>query len=232
MGEPPGHAEGRSPPGRVLGLDLGDVRTGVAISDADRRLAVPLGTVRAGAPQDLRAISALVRDNDITLVVVGHPLSMSGRPGTRAQHADQLGGDGDPPVVAGFRAGSKTRNFVIARVPRLLAVVTARVAGVPPGGCLRSAPGDSLRATPYFADGACLVRPPLRVTRFARSAPSASPAPPGGFPGWTPDGGRPRHGGDQARVNSASGFSSPAGTLACARRVGRPGVRQILQICR
>ncbi|HEX9375079.1 MAG TPA: Holliday junction resolvase RuvX [Actinomycetota bacterium] len=92
MGEPPGHAEGRSPPGRVLGLDLGDVRTGVAISDADRRLAVPLGTVRAGAPQDLRAISALVRDNDITLVVVGHPLSMSGRPGTRAQHAEQLAG--------------------------------------------------------------------------------------------------------------------------------------------
>jgi len=92
MGEQPEPAGGRSSPGRVLGLDLGDVRTGVAISDSDRRLAVPLGTVRAGAPQDLRAISALVSDNDITLVVVGHPLSMSGRPGPRAQHAEQLAG--------------------------------------------------------------------------------------------------------------------------------------------
>ena len=32
--------------GRVLGLDLGDVRIGVAISDDARRLAVPLGTVQ------------------------------------------------------------------------------------------------------------------------------------------------------------------------------------------
>ena len=37
-------------PGRVLGLDLGDARIGVAISDDDRRLAMPLGTVPTGAP--------------------------------------------------------------------------------------------------------------------------------------------------------------------------------------
>jgi len=37
-------------PGRVLGLDLGDVRIGVAISDDARRLAVPLGTVQVGRP--------------------------------------------------------------------------------------------------------------------------------------------------------------------------------------
>src|SRR5439155_1487897 len=36
--------------GRVLALDLGDVRIGVAISDGDRRMAVPVGTVRTGAP--------------------------------------------------------------------------------------------------------------------------------------------------------------------------------------
>ena len=45
--------------GRVLGLDLGDARIGVAISDDARRLAVPLGTVRTGAPADLKAVAAL-----------------------------------------------------------------------------------------------------------------------------------------------------------------------------
>lgn len=75
-------------PGRVLGLDLGDARIGVAISDPDRRVAVPLGTVRTGAPADLRAIAALVDENEITLVVVGHPLLMSGVPGSRARHAE------------------------------------------------------------------------------------------------------------------------------------------------
>ncbi len=74
--------------GRVLGLDLGDVRIGVAISDERRRLAVPLGTVRAGAPQDLRAIAELVREQDVSLVVVGHPLSLSGERGEAARRAE------------------------------------------------------------------------------------------------------------------------------------------------
>lgn len=74
--------------GRVLGLDLGDVRIGVAISDPDRRIAVPLGTVHTGAPADLKAIAALVAENDAALVVVGHPLRLSGEAGTRAHHAE------------------------------------------------------------------------------------------------------------------------------------------------
>lgn len=74
--------------GRVLGLDLGDVRIGVAISDVDRRLAVPLGTIHTGAPADLKAVSSLVREHDVTLVVVGHPLLLSGEAGDRARHAE------------------------------------------------------------------------------------------------------------------------------------------------
>jgi putative Holliday junction resolvase len=76
--------------GRVLGLDLGDARIGVAISDDDRRLAVPLGTVRTGAPADLKAIAALVREHDVTLVVTGHPLLLSGAAGERAHHAERF----------------------------------------------------------------------------------------------------------------------------------------------
>ena len=76
--------------GRVLGLDLGDARIGVAISDDDRRLAVPLGTVRTGAPADLRAIAGLVQDRGVMLVVVGHPLLLAGEPGERARHAERF----------------------------------------------------------------------------------------------------------------------------------------------
>lgn len=78
--------------GRVLGLDLGDVRIGVAISDPDRRLALPFGNVAAGAPHDLKAIKEIVTENDITEVVVGHPLSLSGQPGPRARMAEEFAG--------------------------------------------------------------------------------------------------------------------------------------------
>jgi putative holliday junction resolvase len=77
-------------PGRVLGLDLGDARIGVAISDDARRMAVPLGTVRTGAPQDVQAIVDLVSQHDVTLVVVGHPLLLSGEAGERAHLAERF----------------------------------------------------------------------------------------------------------------------------------------------
>jgi putative holliday junction resolvase len=79
------------PGGRVLGLDLGDVRIGVAISDPDRRLAVPLGTVHVGRPPgELKAIASLVADNDVALVVLGYPLSLSGERGARATLAEEF----------------------------------------------------------------------------------------------------------------------------------------------
>jgi putative Holliday junction resolvase len=74
-------------PGRVLGLDLGDVRIGVAISDDDRRMAVPVGTVHTGAPADLKAIAKLVEAHAATAVVVGLPLSMTGERGPAAAKA-------------------------------------------------------------------------------------------------------------------------------------------------
>ncbi len=74
--------------GRVLGLDLGDARIGVAVSDPDRRLAVPHGTIRVGQPPgELRAVAALVEELDIGVVVVGLPLSLSGEDGPAADHA-------------------------------------------------------------------------------------------------------------------------------------------------
>jgi putative Holliday junction resolvase len=76
-----------SRPGRVLGLDLGDARIGVAVSDDDRRMAVPLGTIHTGAPADLQAVAKLVDEHAATTVVVGLPLSMSGERGPAAVKA-------------------------------------------------------------------------------------------------------------------------------------------------
>jgi putative Holliday junction resolvase len=74
--------------GPVLALDLGDARIGVAISDPERRTAVPVGTIRTGAPDDVKAVVSLVRERGVTLVVVGHPLLLSGRAGARASQAE------------------------------------------------------------------------------------------------------------------------------------------------
>ncbi len=79
-------------PGRALALDLGDARIGVAISDDDRRLAVPLGTVHTGAPADLKAIAAMVKEHEATVIVLGLPLSMSGERGPAAVKAEAFAG--------------------------------------------------------------------------------------------------------------------------------------------
>jgi putative Holliday junction resolvase len=75
-------------PGPVLGIDLGDARIGVAISDPDARVAVPLGTIHVGQPPgELKAVASLVREHGVRRIVIGHPLSMSGQARDRADHA-------------------------------------------------------------------------------------------------------------------------------------------------
>ncbi|MGH2680501.1 MAG: Holliday junction resolvase RuvX [Actinomycetota bacterium] len=86
----PSSPELAADPGRgsVLGLDLGDARIGVAISDPERRLAVPVGTVHVGQPPgELLAIAELVRERGATRIVIGLPLSLRGERGARAGHA-------------------------------------------------------------------------------------------------------------------------------------------------
>jgi putative Holliday junction resolvase len=77
--------------GRVLGLDLGESRIGVALSDPDRKIALPLGTVHVGQPPgEMQRIAWLVGEHGATLVVLGHPLSMSGQRGTAAHKAEEF----------------------------------------------------------------------------------------------------------------------------------------------
>lgn len=77
--------------GRVLALDIGEVRIGVAISDPDRTVALPAGTIAVrGAPHDLKAVAGLVREQRAAEVVVGHPLSLSGDRGPAAHRAEEF----------------------------------------------------------------------------------------------------------------------------------------------
>lgn len=65
-------------PGRVLGVDPGTVRIGLAVSDPDRLVATPLATVRAGRGA-VAEIAAHVADLGCVAVVVGLPRSLQGR---------------------------------------------------------------------------------------------------------------------------------------------------------
>jgi putative Holliday junction resolvase len=71
--------------GRVLALDYGSSRTGVAISDASGTLARPLTTVRrAAAREGLAELSAIIERERPELIVVGLPLTLAGQKGAQA----------------------------------------------------------------------------------------------------------------------------------------------------
>ena len=70
-------------PGRVLGLDVGGKRIGVAVSDASGTLATPLRYVSRGQ-RDRADFGALVREWHIERLIVGLPTGMSGREGPQA----------------------------------------------------------------------------------------------------------------------------------------------------
>lgn len=73
---------------RALGIDLGEARIGLAISDELRFLAHPLETIHvAKTPKPLERIAQLVRERDVDFVVVGLPRHMNGTLGTAAEEA-------------------------------------------------------------------------------------------------------------------------------------------------
>jgi putative pre-16S rRNA nuclease len=74
---------------RVLALDLGTRRIGVAISDLTGTVASPLTVLERSTSRrhDHERIAAVVREEDAELVVVGLPLSLSGEEGPAARAA-------------------------------------------------------------------------------------------------------------------------------------------------
>jgi len=90
---------------RALGLDLGSKRIGVAVSDSDGTLAMPIEVLkRSGDRQrEHRAIAELVDEWEVEIVVVGLPYNMDGSMGPQAKkylsETKVLGDTLDVPVV-------------------------------------------------------------------------------------------------------------------------------------
>ena len=74
---------------KVLALDYGAARTGVAVSDATGTIVRPLGIVpRAGSEGGLAEVAAIVREHEAERVVVGMPLTLRGLRGAQAVETD------------------------------------------------------------------------------------------------------------------------------------------------
>jgi putative Holliday junction resolvase len=89
---------------RLLGVDYGSVRVGLAISDPDRKFAFPLATRQRGGPEeDAAYFRDLVAEEGIGGLVVGLPIHLDGRESPKAVEAraygEWLGGVTGLPVV-------------------------------------------------------------------------------------------------------------------------------------
>ena len=131
--------------GRILGLDVGERRIGVAISDQEGRLAVPLRILECSSEAaDVRAIAELARAEGIETLVVGHPVSLAGNAGPQARR-----------VEAFARLLAEETNLPLELQDERLTSVQAERAGRasrgarprgPKGGRRRRTPADDLAA--------------------------------------------------------------------------------------
>lgn len=82
----------KAPKGRILALDLGKKRIGLALSD-------PLGITAQGLPTlqrvnirtDMDALAKLIEEHNVTALLMGDPLHMSGDAGRQAEYAREFG---------------------------------------------------------------------------------------------------------------------------------------------
>jgi putative Holliday junction resolvase len=89
---------------KVLALDYGRARTGVAVSDPTGTIARPLCVVEAaGSGDGLAELAALIGEHEVERVVVGLPLTLRGERGEQARETERfvqaLGDVTDVPVV-------------------------------------------------------------------------------------------------------------------------------------
>jgi putative Holliday junction resolvase len=76
---------------KVVALDYGSARTGVAVSDPTGTIARPFGVVERAASEDgLERLARIVRDEGAERVVVGLPLTLRGEHGAQARETDSF----------------------------------------------------------------------------------------------------------------------------------------------
>jgi len=77
--------------GRVMAIDLGQKRVGIALSDPSGTIASPFGKIEFKGEQALiEEIVRLALEKGVSEVVVGYPIRSSGRKGAPAEHAEKF----------------------------------------------------------------------------------------------------------------------------------------------
>ena len=71
---------------RLLGLDLGSKRIGVAICDDHQSVATPFRTInKGGADQFIDELKLIIKENNIKGIIIGYPINMDGTTGPSSQ---------------------------------------------------------------------------------------------------------------------------------------------------
>ena len=77
--------------GKILGIDFGDTRTGLAVSDPSRILASGIGYISPGGIVKVAdRITEIVSEQSVVAIVLGLPVNMDGSQGFRADRVKQL----------------------------------------------------------------------------------------------------------------------------------------------
>jgi putative Holliday junction resolvase len=130
------------PPGRILGLDVGTKRIGLAVSDPLGVTAQGLETLqRQNKRLDFEQLAKVIRDYDVRQIVVGNPLRMSGESGPQADRmalfAEELRRRFQLPVhlwderLTSVQANRLLRETELSIQRRAQAIIW----GGPPSGC-------------------------------------------------------------------------------------------------
>lgn len=110
---------------RILGVDLGSKRVGLAIADAGIGIARPLATINRGATidDDLAALRTVCAEHQVTELVIGLPVEAAGQEGTMANAAREWAaaigaGLGLPVTLRDERLSSFEAERRLGRMPR------------------------------------------------------------------------------------------------------------------
>ena len=76
---------------RILGIDLGTKRIGIAISDYNQKIATPLQTLDKSKHYKLiDELESIITENDIKGIIIGNPINMDGTYGKSSQSAKDI----------------------------------------------------------------------------------------------------------------------------------------------